>query len=51
MEVVFKIAGVVPSQLNNGANYNLKCFQMQRKIEQTFFIDNEHSIKLIYGNI
>jgi hypothetical protein len=48
-EVDFKTAGINPSILNNAGNYNLKCFKMQRKEEETFEISE--NIKLIYGNI
>ena len=51
MEVGFEIAGIVASKLNNDANNNLKCFQMQRKTEETFILDNDNKVKLIYGNI
>jgi hypothetical protein len=50
-EVDFKIAEIIPSTLNNAANYKLKCFQMQRKIEETYILDNDNKVKLIYGNI
>jgi hypothetical protein len=51
MEVDFKISGIVPSELNNAANCQLKCFQMQRKEEEVFYLDNNKKVKLIYGNI
>lgn len=51
MEVDFKIPGIVPSELNNAANCQLECFQMQRKEEEIFYLDNNKKVKLIQGNI
>jgi hypothetical protein len=45
----FKTTGVDSTILNNAGNYDLKCFKMIRKEEETFVISE--NINLIYGNI
>ena len=50
-QIDFHIAGIDHLKLNGASNYNLKCFQMQRKEEEIFYLDNNKKVKLIYGNI
>lgn len=50
-QIDFHTAGIDYLKLNGASNYNLKCFQMQRKEEEIFYLDNDKKVKLIYGNI
>jgi len=50
-QIDFHIAGIDHLKLNGASNYNLKCFQMQGKEEEIFYLDNNKKVKLIYGNI